>query len=307
MTDSVEHLAKSVRKVMSTGKDRSPRWLKDAANSTTRAYAMATAAYRPLPDFLIVGTKRGGTTSLFNYLLEHPSVLPMFPAARGKKSPYYFFEEYHRGAVWYRSHFPTQAYRRRMERILGNPVVAGEGSPYYLYDPWGAEKIHELMPDVKSIILLRDPVKRAYSHYWERVGQGSEPLSFRDALAAESQRLATEHDRMMADRNFYSREHDFHSYRDRGIYLPQLQRWFEKFPRENVLILRSEDLYADEQAILNQTCDFLGIPHHTMSSFKQHNEQRPDPMPDDIREELREFYAPHNEQLYAYLGRDFGW
>lgn len=288
-------------------KGHAPQWVKDAANISTRAYGMATAPYRPLPDFLVIGAKRGGTTSLYKYLVELPSVIPMFPAARELKGNYYFFEYYDRGPVWYRSHFATTAYRKALAKKLGHQPITGEGSPYYMYDPWGAEKISALLPDVKALVLLRDPVKRAYSHYWERVGDGVEPLTFREALAAEPDRLAENADRRLADPRFYDRNHDYYSYRDRGIYLPQLQRWFAHFPRERVLIHASEDLYRDEQSVLDQTCQFLGIPPRALPVFRQHNEQRPPAMDQDLQSELTEFYRPHNAALYDYLGRDFGW
>ena len=97
-------------------KDRSPRWLKDAANAMTRAHAVRTADQRHLPDFLIIGTKRGGTTSLWNYLIQHPLVPRLFPAWN-TKSAHYFEEHWRRGEPWYRSHFPTQRQRETLEKL----------------------------------------------------------------------------------------------------------------------------------------------------------------------------------------------
>jgi hypothetical protein len=168
---------------MSAAKDRTPRAVKDVVRVSTRAYGVASARWRPYPDFLIVGTKRGGTTSLWNYLATHSQVLPMFPAPRGLKSNAYFFENVHRSDRWYRSHFHSRAYRRRRAQRVG-PVVSGEASPYYMYGPHIPRRIAAVMPDVRIIVLLRDPVDRAYGHYQERVKQGVEALSFEDALAA---------------------------------------------------------------------------------------------------------------------------
>ena len=284
-----------------------PPVLKGAANRTTRAYGVATARWRSLPDFLVLGTKRGGSTSMWNYLAAHPNVLPMFPTVRQLKSCAYFFENYGRGEDWYRSHFHTRAYRRSRARRLGGPVVTGEASPYYLYDPRIPQRVVDLVPQVKAIALLRDPVKRAYSHYWERVGQGVEPLSFTDALAAEPERLAGERERMAVDPLYYSRAHDWYSYRDRGIYLPQVRAWSAVLPATQLLLVRSEDLYRDEQSVLDRAADFLGIPRRSLPSFRQHNRQSVPPMDDAVREELTEFYRPHNQHLAEFLGWDPGW
>lgn len=287
-------------------KDRSPRAMKDVANHTTRAYGMATARWRPSPDFLIVGTKRGGTTSLWNYLLDHEQVLPMFPAPRGLKSSDYFFANLDRGERWYRSHFHTQQYRRSQARRVGR-LVAGEASPYYMYGPHTASLMAQCVPAARLIVLLRDPVDRAYGHYQERVKQGSEHLSFAEALALEQQRLAGDEERRRTDPRYYSRAHDYFSYRDRGVYLPQLQRLRAHFPSEQLLILRSEDLYLDAQVVFDQTCRFLGIRPQRIRDARRHNFIPRAPISPEVAAELRAFYRPHNLRLYDYLGMDLGW
>ena len=163
---------------LSQVKDRSPRWVKDVANATTRAAALATVSSRPAPDFLVIGTKRGGTTSLFNYLLMHPGVLGLFPQSRGKKSTDWFFADSTESEAWYRSHFHTQRHRQRLADRLGYTPVGGEASPYYVWDPRIAAKVAAFAPQVKSILLVRDPVERAWSHYQERTQNGVEPVSY---------------------------------------------------------------------------------------------------------------------------------
>ncbi|MFI0454557.1 sulfotransferase domain-containing protein [Actinomadura sp. 6N118] len=288
-------------------KDRSPRALKDAANTVTRAYGMRTAERRHLPDFMVIGTKRGGTTSLWNYLVQHPLVMPMYPASRGLKSPWYFYVNYAKGDTWYRSHFATERQLDEVEAAHGTRPVTGEACPYYLYYPAAPERIAARMPELKVIVVLRDPVKRAYSHYWEAVGKGVEDLGFEEALAAESERLRGELERMAADPLYYSEPHDFHSYRDRGIYLPQLELWTKHFPRENFLIMSADELYGDEQAAVDRVCGFLGLPPHRMKSAERHNHLPAPPMNPETRQELTEFYRPHNRALFDWLGEDYGW
>ncbi|MDJ0356113.1 sulfotransferase domain-containing protein [Paenarthrobacter sp. PH39-S1] len=288
-------------------KDSSPRWLKDASDSLTRAYALRTAGSRPVPDFLIVGTKRGGTTSMFNYLLMHPGVLGLFPQLRGRKSTDYFFKERGRGDHWYRSHFHTGMYRKMIERRLGYGPVSGEASPYYLWDPRVAPQVQQLCSGVKAIALLRDPVERAWSHYQERVHNGVEPLSFEAALAAEDNRLAGEEEKMLADPDYYSSAHDFYAYRGRGVYLPQLQNWRASFPAERMLVLRSEDMYLDVQGTFDKVTDYLEIPRFALPNTKTFNAITQSKIPEGIRRELGAFYAPHNAELAEYLGRSPLW
>jgi hypothetical protein len=289
-------------------KDRSPRWVKDLANSSTRAYALVTSGDRPPPDFLVIGTKRGGTTSMFNYLLMHPGVLGLYPQSRGKKSTDYFFKELDRGPRWYRSHFHTETYRRGRARDLGYRPVGGEASPYYLWDPRIAARIHAVAPDVKVIALLRDPVERAWSHYQERVENDVEPLSFEEALAAEPARTEGELERMAADPDYYSEPHDWYTYRARGVYLPQLLNWTSVFPTEQLLVLRSEDLYADVQGTVDTVAAFLGVPPAELPDRKPFNASKVrSTVPPAAREELAGFFEPHNRALEEHLGRELHW
>lgn len=289
-------------------KDRSPRWVKDVANVTTRAGALATVSQRPTPDFLITGTKRGGTTSLYNYLLMHPGVLGLFPQSRGKKSTDWFFADEQRSEAWYRSHFHTERHRDQVAQELGYAPVGGEASPYYGWDPRIAGKVAGFAPSVKAIFLVRDPVERAWSHYQERTQNGVEPLGFGEALAAEESRLDGEAERMAADPTLHSTAHDWYSYRSRGVYLPQLQNWLQHFDRRQLLVVRSEDMYADVQGVVDRVAEFLGLGPHTLPTTKPFNaSHRKSNVPEPFRTELAEFFAPHNAALEEFLGEPLDW
>jgi hypothetical protein len=293
--------------VITAGKRLLPAPVKQGLRLVIRRYGLLTASSRPLPDFLILGTKRGGTTSLWNYLLDHPGVMPMFPPAQNFKSPHYFYWHYDLGPRWYRSHFATEAQRRRGAERTRHPVAAGEASPYYLYDPRVPGRVHELMPGVRLIVMLRDPVERAYSHYKERVRAGVEELTFEHALESEPERTAGEVNRMMAEPSYYSRPHDWYSYRDRGIYLPQLRRWRDAFPAEQMLVIRSEDFYRDPKTEYDRVLAFLGLAGHRLRTVDRWNYRPAEGMADRTRAELRQFYAPHNAELEEYLGRPLRW
>jgi hypothetical protein len=244
---------------------------------------------------------------MWNYLLEHPGMLPMWPAAETLKSPHYFYWHFERGPDWYRSHFPTRATRAITQRRLGHRVVTGEASPNYLYDPRVPRRVRELLPEARLIVMLRDPVERAYSHYKERVRAGVEELSFDAALEAEDDRLEGEVERMLAEPGYYSRPHDWFSYRDRGVYLPQLLRWEEQFPTSSILVLRSEDFYSDPQSQYDQVLAHVGLPTHRLQDPKRWNYQPAAGMSAAARADLREFYVPSVTALSRHLGRDLAW
>lgn len=294
-------------------KDRAPRWVKTGANTVTRGYALATVADRPLPDFLVIGTKRGGTTSLFNYLCMHPGILGLYPRLRGKKGTEFFFPSSRhpspRSLSWYRSHFHTNTYRRRAAKELGYRPLSFEASPYYVWDPRVAQRVRDAAPAMKAIVLLREPVKRAWSHYQERVQNGVEPLTFEQALSAEDDRLEGELERMMEDPSYYSSSFDWYSYRTRGIYLPQIKQWHANLPPEQLLVLRSEDLYAQTQATMDRIATFLGIPIATLPTTRAFNatwRTREEPPPETAAW-LADQFAPHNRELEDYLDVALGW
>jgi len=294
-------------RTLSDMKDSSPTWVKDVANKATRSWGLATSPWRDAPDFLILGTKRGGTTSLWNNLLQHPQVMGMYPQVRGRKSSDYFFSADTHSAAWYRSHFPSRVQRSAITKSSGGAPVSGEASPYYMYGPHCPRLIAEAVPDVKALVLLRDPVERAYSHYQERKKQNVETLSFEDALDAEASRLAPDHQRWLDDPHYYSSAHDFFAYRDRGVYLPQIQRIQAALPAEQILILRAEDFYDSYQGSYDQVTDFLGVSRWQMPTAEHHNLIPRSPMEDATRAELTHFYAQPNVELEHHLGRDLKW
>lgn len=290
-------------------KSMSPKWAKDAANHTTRGWAYLTAGDRPMPDYFIIGCKRGGTTSLFNYLVRHPGIRHMYPQVRGTKSTDYFFKGGDHSERWYRSHFPSERYRSKEARSLGYRPLSGEASPYYVWDPRVAGKARAVAPDVRSILLLREPVRRAWSHYQERVQNGVEPLSFAQALDAEDSRLEGELEKMYADPNYYSAAHDFYSYRSRGEYAPQIRNWLEHFPREQLLVIYAEDLYRDTENTFGQVCDFLSLPRMSMETKKTFNAtwRTKDLPPEAETARLRAHYAPLRAEVEELVGRAAPW
>ncbi|MDG4767503.1 sulfotransferase domain-containing protein [Solwaraspora sp. WMMD406] len=269
-------------------------------------YGVRTSDQRPLPDFLIIGTKRGGTTSLWNYLVQHPLVPRLFPAWN-TKATHYFEEHWSRGEAWYRSHFPTQRQRDALAVRHGGPVRAGEAAPLYMFHPLAPGRVHDLMPSVRLIVLLRDPVERAYSHWKERRTEGKEPLSFPEALAREEERTAGERDRLIADPDFFSEPYDWYTYRARGRYVDHLRPWLERFDRSQFLFLTSEEFYRDTRSAYRRTLGFLDLPEYDLPSFSVYNDRRSAPMDGDLRAELTDYFRPHSEALRDQLGLRLDW
>ena len=242
---------------------RSPQWSKEVVRICLRRFGSLSAARRPLPDYLIIGTKRGGTTTLWKALLQHPDVLPMWPAIENLKSPHFFDIHWKRGLRWYASHFPTEC-KRMAHRAKGDrKALVGDASPYYIFHPLAAERVARILPNVRLIILLRNPTERAYSHYRERRREGTEPLDFSCAIAAEERRLKGEVEKIKGQPGYYSQAHDHCSYLARGRYLEHLEPWLALFPSSSVLILRSEDLYASPENVVRQVHRFLNLSEQT--------------------------------------------
>lgn len=277
---------------------------------TRRAYWTVTSPVRLQPDFLIIGAERCGTTSLYNYLIEHPHIAPA-----SKKEVHFFDHSYNfeRGTPWYRAQFPTVFHKYYAMGVKKQPLITGEASPNYLFHPHTPKRIARILPMAKFILMLRNPVARAYSHYWLKVGQGVEKLSFEEAIEREEERTREEWGKILKDETYFSLDHWHNNcaYLSRGIYADQLQAWFKYFPREQFLILKSEDFYADPAATFKETLTFLNIPtiipESLQKEFKQYNSFTKSKMDPATRERLVTYFEPHNARLYELLGRDFGW
>jgi hypothetical protein len=278
------------------------------ARSAARTYGSATARSRPLPEFLVIGAKKGGTTSVANWLSKHPHVLPLFPRYQRIKSPHYFDINFWRGESWYRSHFHTEAVRRLHQRRHGVRPISGESSPYYLFHPAAAERIHQTAPTIKMVAVLREPVSRAYSNYWDRRATGHEDLpTFEAAIDAEPERLAGITDEFLRAPDAYSHDHDNHSYLARGRYAEQLRRYLDLFDRDQLLVLSAGAVLKDPVASFARLQAFLGLPPVEIDLAQYNVRSGYPPLDTETRERLRAYYAPHNHELYELLGEDLGW
>ena len=269
------------------------------AYPTRHLWRLATAPARTLPDFLIIGAQKCGTTFLYQLLAQHPRVKPAFA-----KEVHYFDLNFTKGDNWYRSYFPLRT-------PGGHKFITGESSPYYLFHPHAPRRASTVVPDAKLIVLLRNPIDRAYSHYQHQVKRGKvgrrETLTFEEAIEAEEKTLPNEVSRMLQDERYESPSHRTRSYLTRGMYVDQLLVWSSFFQRKQMLILKSEDLFDDMRNTLELMLTFLEIPNWRPETYSIPNKREYTGMSSLIRQRLDEYYEPHNQRLYEYLGMDLGW
>ena len=270
--------------------------VKQPARRVRAGYRWLTGPLRGLPSALIIGAQKGGTTSLFQYLARHPDVLPPF----GKEIHYFDFH-HASGVRWYRGRFP---YARELR--AGRLTL--DATPYYLVHPLAPQRAAALLPGVKLIAVLRNPIDRALSHYQHEVRGGREPLSFAEAIDREPERLAGEEERLRNEPGYYSWNHHRYAYVHRGVYVEQIRRWLQHFPRSQLLVLPSEWLFGDPPAASAAAYEFLGLRPHRLEHYKpflQGNYERA--MPADLRARLAAYFAPHNRELSRLLGQEFDW
>ena len=280
-----------------------PQPLHGVSRAVYAHLGQATRSLRSLPDFIVIGGQRCGTTSLFKNLAEHPQVLR--PGIEKGIDYYSLYPD--RGLDWYRGNFPLRSVARLRTARNGGPRIF-EACTYYMFHPFAIERIARDMPDIKLVAMLRDPVERAFSAYKHELARGfeTEP-DFMTALSLEAGRLDGEVERMAEDPTYESHAHRHHAYRARGQYAEQLERVFALFPREQVFVCDSESYFAEPAKQYSDLTAFLGLRDFQPTRFDQFNARPSKPMPEAARAHLAEHYGPHDEALTDLLGRRPGW
>lgn len=273
-----------------------------AARRATDRIGHRTASSRALPTMLIAGGQRCGTTTLFKALLQHPS----FAGPKLRKGIHYFDLNFDKSVDWYRAHFPTKASLESMQRRTGGPVVVGESSPYYMWHPLAADRIARTLPGVRVVVLLRDPVERAYSAHAHELARGFEKEPFERALELEPERLAGQEAALVAGDVPRSLAHQHLAYVERGEYITQLERVSAAVGRENLLVLDSADFWSEPEANWPAVTSFLGLSDHPVQ-LAQHNSRSRSPLSPELRARLEDHYEPFDARLAAWWGRTPSW
>jgi hypothetical protein len=270
-----------------------------------RKLMWATRSARSDPTFLLIGAPQSGTTSFFSsYLVRHPGVLPAFVKEVG-----FFNRNWHEGPDWYRSWFPLRATVSLRSRRIGTRAAVGEGTPGYIYHPHVPGRVASLYPDMRLIALLRDPIDRAYSQYHNARLMSGETLPFEEAIEAEEERVQREFDRVLADPTYFSRPYMQFAYLHKSLYADQLERWLEHFSREQLLVLTTDELKRDRDAVFRRVSQFLELPEWTPAGVEEpaRNARSYEPLSPETRDRLAGYFDEPNRRLYALVGRDLGW
>lgn len=280
-----------------------PRPAKRVVHTVSVTAGRLSSRLRLLPSFIIVGAQRSGTTSMYRALSQHPLILK----AVLHKGVHFFDLNYGRGMGWYRAHFPLAREADRIERAYGIRPLTFESSPYYMVHPLAAERYARDLAGVKLLVLLRDPVERAFSAHAHELARGYEAEPFERALELEHARIDGEAERMVADPGYLSFGLQHHAYRLRGQYIDQLERLEAQVGRDSIHVVQSAEFFATPASVFATVLEFLGLPDMGEIAFDRHNARPRSPMPPQLRVELDAHFQPYDERLSAWLGRAPGW
>jgi tetratricopeptide (TPR) repeat protein len=239
-----------------------------------------------VPNFIIIGCQRCGTTSLYTYLAQHPQILTPI-----KKEMDFFSWHFERGIDWYLAHFPPMP--------PGEQFLTGEASPSYFDSREAPERLYSLFPEAKLIVLLRNPVDRAISQFYRLTDLNWEARSLDRVISDEIERLNQNPEYIIGE--------EPGNYLARGRYIEFIKNWRTFFPREQLLILKSEDFYAGAATTVKQVLEFLDLPEYQLSEYQNANPGSYQPVNKSIRDWLRDYFLPYNQQLEEYLSTNFNW
>ena len=259
-----------------------------------RLWMLSTAKFRKMPDFIIVGVQKGGTTSLYSYLKLHPQT-KFF----NNKEIHFFDKYFSKGWLWYRSWFPLKIDNR----------ISGEATPDYFYYPNVFKRMSMQLPRIKLIVLLRNPVDRAYSHFQMEKRKSRESLSFEDAIIEEQKNIRKIYKKELNEENKFANKFLLNkSYINKGLYKEQLERLFEFYDKTNLLVIQSEEFKNNTDKVFNQVCDFLSINRMSIpKKIKNKNVRKYPPINKKTKDFLNNLYKKHNIDLYKLIGEQYDW
>jgi len=244
------------------------------------------------PDFLVIGVGKGGSSSIYRWIVQHPFILE----AITKELHFFNTQRYQLGESWYQAQFP---------RIpQGTPYITGEATPWYYAQSGVAEKIKHYNPEIKLIIALRNPCDRAISQYYMNRKLGRENRSLLSAIKSERSRLENLSDLSQLPTDYWNFEYGALLF---GLYSKFLEGWLKHFPREQFLILKSEDLFKTPESELSKIFEFLDLPEYNLQEYPKYNAGSYKPVDTEVHQTLVDFYRPHNQELEDLLGMKFGW
>lgn len=271
---------------------RHRRVLRPIAHQARRLTRQRARGNQVLPSVLVVGAQRSGTTSLHRALIQHPQI----QGPGQGKGVHYFDLEFGRGDEWYLGRFP----------VCAPGVHLIETSPYYAFHPLVPARVARTLPNASIVLLIRDPVERAYSHFFHETNRGFETLGFEEALDAESSRLARSDEIFAADEFAVVAEHVHHSYLARGRYAEQIVRWMACVSPGRMLVLDADRLFRDPKNAIRTLADFLDIDLKQLDFPHANFYPRPE-LSASVKSYLTAYFEPFDAQLKPLVGWDPSW
>ncbi len=245
------------------------------------------------PGYIIIGAQKSGTTSLYQWIVQHPNVQQAL-----RKEIHYFDRHHEKSVAWYLSHFPQSQDTGRF--------LLGEATPNYFFHPTAARRLSQLFPDIKLILVLRNPIERAYSHFQHNIRRNRIQGTFEKALALEEE-IFSANKGQLPEVFSQTPEYWWHSYVNRGIYSRQLEIWQKYFQPEQLLIFKSEEMFRHPDRTAAKTYDFLGLKPFKGVSLTPRNCYSYPQMRPATRKKLVSFFRPFNKQLYDNPAIRFSW
>ena len=274
--------------------------------SFEKLYRKMTSRLRQLPDFIIIGAGRAGTTALYSYLIQHPLIAAASTDNNESVADLHFFEYIISNNIqWYKSHFPILFSKSNKHK---NSFITGEYTSTYMYHPDVPKRIFNLLPKIKLIVILRNPIDKVYSTYQQQFRFGEYTTSFEDTINAEFRRIDLNKDFPELNSNNY----DFENFVAQniirhGVYADYLETWLKIFDRKQILILNSDDLKKSTKETLRRVFNFLNVSNYDIKDTSQVNVGKYPTINKITRKKLIEFFKPHNQRLNKLLDTEFNW
>jgi hypothetical protein len=260
-----------------------------------RGFFGISSPFRTLPNFLVIGVKRCGTTTLFEQLSEHPCIEKSAHDNLG-----FFNNNFELGLNWYKSHFTTNFKKKQIIKKYGKFATYDVTSSYIQYEKT-ATNISKTLPNIKLILILRNPTSRAYSEYNQNIIDEDESRGFEKLIKEEILQMENEQN------NKLKFSLDKINLIKKGIYINQILPWLEIFPKNQILIISTEEFGNKTNETYNKIFKFLELPKYEIRNKQRYRKGNYKKMSNETRELLDHFYEKYNNELFQKIGQKFEW
>ncbi|MFY0673650.1 MAG: sulfotransferase domain-containing protein [Bacteroidia bacterium] len=254
---------------------------------------LITSSFRALPNFILIGAQKGGSSALYKFICEHPKVKRAFI-----KEPHYFSGRHKTDSLnWYRALFPLKQAN----------TITGEASPSYITHPLSPLRIKDLLPQAKLILIVRNPVERALSNYFHSVKYNREDLSIEKAFARPIADFELEYNKMRDNDGYHSQFYYRHGYIHKGFYDFHLANWYMHFAKEQLLVVENNELLNEPEKVYNKVLDFLELEPFRPDAFNKVNVGSTKKVDEGLKEELAQYFETSNQRFFEMIGKTYDW